>query len=616
VTDPSPRRHDGAPGVSAHAVFAPLARRRPAPGWRANLPAILLAGTLALTAAAAAAVGRSLRAADQARFDNAVQAARDRVDGRIDTYVALLHGARGLFGASENVTAEEFRRYVARLELGRLYPGIRGIGFSRVLATRGAPSDAASLHAALRTGGSPADRLSPAGPRDEYHAIVYLEPRDERNQAALGYDMHSDPTRRVAMDRARDAGGAAASGVVRLRQEIDERTQPGFLVYVPVYAGGLTPPDLASRRRLLRGHAYAAFRVGDLFEGIFGSEREPRVAFRVFDGADTTTARLIYTSGGASRATSRLRAAAVVDVAGRPWTLAFTPLPTSDASTPASLVVTAVALFGTLLGLLLARVTRAEMRAREAAERSDALRGRFFAAMSHELRTPVNAVLGYNDLLLAGVYGPLAPTQEHGIARSQRAAHHLLELINDVLDLSKLEAGKMDVAVEPVPLAEFLDDLLVTIRPMAEERGCELRLERAGCDCAVETDPRRLRQILLNLLSNATKFGAGGPVVVHCTQVPHGAPLPGGAGRGGRRRTADDAVVVAVTDAGPGIPRADQQRIFEEFVQLPGATPGGTGLGLPISRRLAELLGGHLTLESTPGRGSTFAVTIPRRRSR
>jgi signal transduction histidine kinase len=236
--------------------------------------------------------------------------------------------------------------------------------------------------------------------------------------------------------------------------------------------------------------------------------------------------------------------------------------------------------------------------------------------MSHELRTPVNAVLGYNDLLLAGVYGPLASAQEHGIARSQRAAHHLLELINDVLDLSKLEAGKMEIAVEPVPLAEFLDDLLVTIRPMAEERGCALRLEREGCDCSIDTDPRRLRQILLNLLSNATKFGAGHPVVVHCTMVPHGAALPGGAGRGGRRRTAGDAVVVAVTDGGPGIAPADQERIFEEFVQLPGSTPGGTGLGLPISRRLAELLGGQLTLESAPGRGSTFAVTLPRHRSR
>jgi signal transduction histidine kinase len=152
---------------------------------------------------------------------------------------------------------------------------------------------------------------------------------------------------------------------------------------------------------------------------------------------------------------------------------------------------------------------------------------------------------------------------------------------------------------------------------MADERKCELRMDRMDCARTVETDPRRLRQILLNLLSNATKFGAGGPVIVHCSTLPHGAPVPGPAGvRGGRRRTAGDAVVIAVTDAGPGIAPADQQRIFEEFVQLPGTTPGGTGLGLPISRRLAELLGGSLTVESTLGRGSTFLVTLPCERSR
>jgi signal transduction histidine kinase len=120
--------------------------------------------------------------------------------------------------------------------------------------------------------------------------------------------------------------------------------------------------------------------------------------------------------------------------------------------------------------------------------------------------------------------------------------------------------------------------------------------------------------VLLNLLSNATKFGAGKPVVVRCSHLPHGAPLPTTGRRARRRRTAGDAVVIAVIDEGPGIAPADQERIFEEFVQLPGATPGGTGLGLPISRRLAELLGGRLSVESTPGRGSTFALTLPLQR--
>jgi signal transduction histidine kinase len=201
-------------------------------------------------------------------------------------------------------------------------------------------------------------------------------------------------------------------------------------------------------------------------------------------------------------------------------------------------------------------------------------------------------VLGYNDLLLAGIYGDLSAEQREAILRGQRAARHLHELVNDVLDLSKLEAGKVDVKDEPVAFGALLDDLRVTIGPLADERGCALEIDARSCDVALHTDPRRLRQILLNLLSNATKFGAGRPVRVWCE-------------RRGRR------IAVHVRDHGPGIAPDDQTRVFEEFVQLAGTAPGGTGLGLPISRRLAELLGGTLTVESTVGAGSTFTVLLP-----
>ncbi|MDB4951469.1 MAG: hypothetical protein JWM27_4118 [Gemmatimonadetes bacterium] len=230
--------------------------------------------------------------------------------------------------------------------------------------------------------------------------------------------------------------------------------------------------------------------------------------------------------------------------------------------------------------------------AEEEREAALAARSQFYAAMSHELRTPINAILGYNDLLLAGVYGPLAPQQEHGIERSQNAARHLLELVNDVLDVSKLEAGKMEVQVEEVRVPELIEDLFTTVGPLAEGQGTELQ-----SDCTttgtIATDPRRVRQILLNLLSNAIKFGDGKPVRIRCSEG------------------ADGWVTVEVADGGRGIPPEAIPRIFEEFVQLPNANQGGTGLGLPISRRLADLLGGRLEAESEPGRGSTFRLHLP-----
>ena len=226
-------------------------------------------------------------------------------------------------------------------------------------------------------------------------------------------------------------------------------------------------------------------------------------------------------------------------------------------------------------------------------ERAMTARSRFYASMSHELRTPINAVLGYSTLLLERIYGPLNDKQAEGIERTQRAARHLLELVNDVLDLSKIEAGKIDLRLQPVTFPSLIEDLFVTVRPLADEHGSSLDLENEA-DVRIITDPRRVRQILLNLLSNAIKFGSGKPIHVSC-KTPEGG-----------------GVVIDVTDQGPGISQQDHDRIFQEFVQL-GKTQlqDGTGLGLPISRRLAELLQGTLTVRSEKGQGSTFTLTLP-----
>ncbi|HUF26035.1 MAG TPA: ATP-binding protein [Gemmatimonadaceae bacterium] len=227
-------------------------------------------------------------------------------------------------------------------------------------------------------------------------------------------------------------------------------------------------------------------------------------------------------------------------------------------------------------------------------ERAMTARSRFYASMSHELRTPINAILGYNTLLLENIYGALNDKQADGLRRTQRAAKHLLELVNDVLDLSKIEAGKLELKLQPVAFPVLIEDLFVTVRPMAEERGSTLSLEHGGDTVNVTTDPRRVRQILLNLLSNAIKFGRGNPIHVISTVRD------------------DGGVTVDVTDRGVGIPPEDLPRVFDEFVQL-ARTPEheGTGLGLPISRRLALLLQGELSAESVVGQGSTFRLVLP-----
>jgi len=228
-----------------------------------------------------------------------------------------------------------------------------------------------------------------------------------------------------------------------------------------------------------------------------------------------------------------------------------------------------------------------------ALEQAMGARNRFYASMSHELRTPINAVIGYSTLMLDNIYGPLNTKQKEGLQRTLKAARHLLELVNDVLDLSKIEAGKIELTVQPVMLPALIEDLFITVRPLADEYGSTLSLEMDGEPFNIVSDPRRVRQILLNLLSNAIKFGEGKPIKVAC------------------KRTQNGGVQLEVTDEGVGIAQEDIPRIFEEFVQVSESKQPGTGLGLPISRRLAQLLDGTLTVHSTLGTGSTFRLTLP-----
>ncbi len=226
-------------------------------------------------------------------------------------------------------------------------------------------------------------------------------------------------------------------------------------------------------------------------------------------------------------------------------------------------------------------------------EQAMGVRNRFYASMSHELRTPINAVIGYSTLMIDNIYGPLNEKQREGLQRTLRAARHLLELVNDVLDLSKIEAGKIELTLAPVNVANLIDDLFVTVRPLADEHGTSLSFIRPEQAISIVTDPRRVRQILLNLLSNAIKFGKQKPIKVACR------PLDGG------------GVSISVIDEGEGISEENQHRIFEEFVQVSPHQQMGTGLGLPISRRLATLLDGSLELTSTPDEGSVFTLHLP-----
>jgi signal transduction histidine kinase len=225
---------------------------------------------------------------------------------------------------------------------------------------------------------------------------------------------------------------------------------------------------------------------------------------------------------------------------------------------------------------------------------------RFFADLNHELRNPVGAVLGYVRIVLDGIDGEIPPAAHDRLKKAHRAGERLRDLVNDILDLSKLAAGKMEMDPRPCTVPEIVDGVLNTIQPLADQKGVPVEVELAPDLPPLTTDVGRVQQILVNLASNAMKFtGAGG---VRLCALPAAEPGTNGGG---------PAVEFRVVDDGPGISPDDQKRIFEEYEQVKG-TKGGTGLGLPISRRLARALGGDLWVESEVGVGSVFVLRVPR----
>ena len=235
--------------------------------------------------------------------------------------------------------------------------------------------------------------------------------------------------------------------------------------------------------------------------------------------------------------------------------------------------------------------------AMEAAQAANQIKSDFLAAMSHELRTPIGAMTGYAELLSEGMFGEVAPVQREQLQRIRSVGGHLLAIVDEILTFARLEAGREELHLSDVDAGALARAAMLTIEPALVKKGVALEASIPDTPIRLHTDPTKVRQILINLLGNAAKFTDAGSVRLDI-------------------RLSDDGTTLyfVVTDTGPGIPPDDLSRIFEAFTQVNTSyarSHGGTGLGLTVSRRLARMLGGDITVCSEMGKGSTFTATIP-----
>ncbi len=408
------------------------------------------------------------------------------------------------------------------------------------------------------------------------------------------------PLRAPAMRQAAEQHAVATTAPLTLADG-----RPGTLMYVPIMDGNR-----------LTGYVAGAFAYERLFTRALAGQLRGRFAWRVLDERGEAIAASANYPDQIARKLQRELALP----GGHGWTLevAIERMQPAMARTlnwtTGAIVILLLAflalreeararrfaVYSRDLELLSRDLLDANMRLEERSQQiaeANRAKSRFLANVSHELRTPLNAIVGYNALALDGMYGDVPQPLRASHQRVQAAADHLLGLVNDVLDLSKIEVGRMDVELEAVDLEAVLDGVATVVEPAAEAKGLRIDLVIPRNLPRVETDPRHLRQILLNLVANAIKFTERGAVTVVT-------------------KASGDCITIAIEDTGVGIADGDLQRIFEEFEQVrPGgrgdSMQRGTGLGLAIARKLARLLGGDVVVSSHLGRGSCFTLTLP-----
>jgi signal transduction histidine kinase/CheY-like chemotaxis protein len=483
-------------------------------------------------------------------------------------------------------------------------------------------------------------------------AVLYLEPFDERNRRAFGYDMFSEPIRKVALRNAARSGMPALSAKVELVQSAREGHQPGFLMYFPVYrkqaglSAGATPEQ---RMAALQGYAYSPILAEELMRDLLGAGGHGEnhagahaIRLEIFDGDEADAKARLYASAADRTENDRLHypnpfaREMPLELLQHRWTLRFTSLPAFERSIDRQKshivllagVIISLLFFGVVRALTarhvyataLARQMTGALResegsliaARDLAEAASRAKTEFVANMSHEIRTPLNAVLGMTHLLNNT---PLSADQQKYLEMIRTSGNSLLGILNDVLDFSKIEAGRMELSPAPFQLGAVLEALANIMTVNGGEKDLELAIGiEPGVPQALVGDGHRLQQVLVNLVGNAIKFTEKGSVAVLVELV---AGAPGASGINQAKAEAPGAPATlrfTVSDSGIGIPADSLAQLFAPFSQADASMTrrfGGTGLGLAISRRIAALMGGAIEVRSTPGIGSEFMLTVP-----
>jgi signal transduction histidine kinase len=615
---------------------------------------VVLAVALLLTGLAYYYVRQNVEARERARFEEITQATELAVDRRMNTYIDAMLDGRGLFAASESVTREEWREYVAGSDLKRRYPGIRAIAY----AERVPLEEREAYVRRIREEGFSSYTLRPAGERFEYFPLTYVEPFEGANRSLLGYDFYSDRVNRDAMEQARDTGLPRASGKVDL-ERIGISRQTGFLVYTPLYRDGAPQETPDERRKALQGFIVSVFRTDDLLEGIFGGQADPQVELEVFDGAEFTREGLLHDDDGTLHAgnpsySAHFSKITTLEVAGRIWSLYFGTLPGFEPGWRSNLPLFVLA-SGLAMSLMLFAITWMLVHSRIQAEHvglqletankelenaNRDLEGAnreleaanteleaFSYSVSHDLRAPLRSIEGFSQILLEDYSDSLQEEAKSYLSRLRGASRRMALLIDDLLELSRVTRTTLRPQ-KSVNLSKLAREIAQEIQKSDPAREVEFVISEG---LMADADGRLLAIALENLLSNAFKFTSKRRVGARIEfgaislqeeeeeEEEEGEGAGGGSSSRGSREEGlegkEERLAYYVKDNGVGFEMAYATKLFGPFQRLHGADEfEGTGIGLATVARIVRRHGGRVWAVGEVGVGATFFFTLGGRR--
>jgi signal transduction histidine kinase/ActR/RegA family two-component response regulator len=577
-----------------------------------------LAVGVGVTVVAASQIWHHTHEARQKAFELEVDEVTHDVSDQIGDAAAILAGLDGLFASGE-VGRAEFNNYIGKLESTPGFDAMRATSYIRLVTRDEVSRFEAKVRSdtSLRDSGYPDFAVHPDGESNDLFVVDYAEPLG--SEAILGFDVGSNPSRRETVERARDTGELVATPGITL----EVAGQTGILLMQAIYDGDGVPVGIDERRERFVGVVTGVFRVDEL---LAAASQPPGIGFSLFDAGavdDTVPASTVLLAAGSSAATQKggLSSERTIQVADRRWIVTAVETQSRFGDPVLGVLPRLFAILGlatsAAIGLagyalmnsrqkaasearratahLVAQTDELRL-ARDEALEADRLKTSFLANMSHELRTPLSAVIGLSGILANESIAPLNDKQLDYVQKISTSGGHLLALIDDLLDLARIEAGKEQLDLIQVDLFEALRESVELVRSSAPDGMVELVEDPNQQPIIVHADARRFRQVVLNLLTNAVKFTtAEGRVGVEATMT-------------------DDGAEITIRDTGIGIEPAELDRIFDPFHQIDGTLArkhGGSGLGLALSRRIVEMHGGQITVNSVLGEGSTFRILWP-----